>query len=531
MRRFDALSRLARRAPVWAALRLVVLAAGLLAGADPARAHAVLVGSEPAAEAVLAAPPARVMLRFNEPVRVLRLVLASPDGATAELAAASTGDGEVEIPLPALQTPGSQVLSWRVVSADGHPVGGTLVFAVGAHGGAARLGEADRTLAIALWLARGLMFAAALLAAGGAAFRAFVGPAAPRPMLVTGGLLVGGLLACVAVPGLHGLDLLGQALGGIVGVAPWRAGWASPVAAQAGLAALALLLSCVQGLRAAACAVLAMGAAAASTGHAATAAPQWLMRPALALHGAALAIWLGSLLPLLALARGGGNELADALRRYAVVVAPAFLVLLASGLALAVVQLGSADALAATRYGAILAAKLALAVLIAALALHHRVVLTPMFVRAPAATARRLTTGIRIELVLALAVLGLVMAWRFTPPPRALALAEPLHIHLHDIPAMADLTLRPGHAGANAVAIVLQGPSGAALDAAEVVLRVALPERGIEAIEQPARRGADGVWRIDQLSLPLGGPWAVELVILVGRYDQIVLADQIDLPP
>jgi hypothetical protein len=39
------------------------------------------------------------------------------------------------------------------------------------------------------------------------------------------------------------------------------------------------------------------------------------------------------------------------------------------------------------------------------------------------------------------------------------------------------------------------------------------------------------VWRIDQLSLPLGGPWAVELVILVGRYDQIVLADQIDLPP
>lgn len=526
MRRAFAILRQLPPVRLRAAFWLGVFAAWLLAGGGAAWAHAVLIGTEPAAEAVMAVPPARAVLRFNEPVRVLRLALAGPDGAITELTGARSADGEVEIPLPPMPVSGTHVLSWRVVSADGHPVGGTLVFAVGAHGGAARAGEMGPALAAALWLTRFVMFAAALLAAGGAVFGAFVGPAARQVSLAAAGLV-----ACLAVPGLHGADLLGQALGGISGWAAWQAGWGSPVAAQVGLAALALVLSCLRGRIAALGAVLVVASAMASTGHAATAAPQWLMRPAMALHGAALSVWLGSLPPLLALARSGGGGLAGVLGRYAVVVAPAFVVVLGTGLALAVVQLGRVEALVGTRYGAILVAKLVVVAVVAGLALRHRLVLTPLLARAPAEAARQLAAGIRLEFVLALLVVGLAMAWRFTPPPRALLLDEPLHIHLHDLPAMADLTLKPGRAGANAMAIVLQGPGGAALDATEVVLRVASPERGIEAIEQPARRDAGGVWRIDRFSLPLGGPWSVELVILVGQYEQIVLADQIDLPP
>src|SRR5262245_47314635 len=93
-------------------------------------AHASLVRTEPADGATLAEPPATISLVFNEPVSPLIIRLVSPNGdtttaeATAENATVTVKAGEL--------TRGTHVLSWRVVSADGHPLGGALTFSVGA---------------------------------------------------------------------------------------------------------------------------------------------------------------------------------------------------------------------------------------------------------------------------------------------------------------------------------------------------------------------------------------------------------------
>ena len=92
-------------------------------------AHASLVRAEPADGALMAEPPASLRLTFNEPVTPLVMRLIGPDG-TAMTPAASAENTTVTVKPPALQR-GTHVLSWRVISADGHPVGGSLVFSVG----------------------------------------------------------------------------------------------------------------------------------------------------------------------------------------------------------------------------------------------------------------------------------------------------------------------------------------------------------------------------------------------------------------
>lgn len=94
-------------------------------------AHAQLQSTSPAAGAVLEALPAEVTLTFSEPVAALVLRWIAPDGREAKVAGRSAGQTLAVTPPEALDR-GTHLLSWRVVSTDGHPVGGTFAFAIGA---------------------------------------------------------------------------------------------------------------------------------------------------------------------------------------------------------------------------------------------------------------------------------------------------------------------------------------------------------------------------------------------------------------
>ena len=59
-----------------------------------------------------------------------------------------------------------------------------------------------------------------------------------------------------------------------------------------------------------------VGLSLAASGHAATASPQWLTRPALFLHGVAVAYWVGALAPLAAMAWRRSEPLAAVLKRF-----------------------------------------------------------------------------------------------------------------------------------------------------------------------------------------------------------------------
>ena len=106
------------------------LAALLILAPSIALAHSELRGSSPAEGARLTAPPAEILLRFNEPVQVTFLRLQDVAGQPLPLRrAGDAAPRREERAVPAAPIPpGAWRLEWRAISADGHPIRGTLRF-------------------------------------------------------------------------------------------------------------------------------------------------------------------------------------------------------------------------------------------------------------------------------------------------------------------------------------------------------------------------------------------------------------------
>ncbi|MDP3262719.1 MAG: copper resistance protein CopC [Tabrizicola sp.] len=115
-----------RRAVCVNALPLLILAAV----AAPAAAHSELRLSVPAAEAVLDCPPEEIELHFNEKAQLTALRLHQVDGAEIELPRRAIREAASEtIALPPLP-PGDFRAEWRILSPDGHVVGGVIPFRI-----------------------------------------------------------------------------------------------------------------------------------------------------------------------------------------------------------------------------------------------------------------------------------------------------------------------------------------------------------------------------------------------------------------
>jgi len=528
------------RYAAWLAL-LLTLVAFLVPQA--AWAHASLLRAEPAENAVLAAGPGGFRLTFNEPVSPLVLRLVRPDGGVETLGDARLEDTTLAIPAPAGLGRGTYALSWRVVSEDGHPVGGSVVFSIGAPGaGPPQAAEtSDRPVKAAIWLTRILLYAALLLGVGGAAFRAAIAPLPPgaAPALVV--LMLTGLAAVPLSVGLQGLDALEVPLGGIGRGIVWTTGWGTSYGTTAAVAALALASGVVAlALRrgrisslVALLALVAAGTALAASGHASAAAPQILTRPAVALHAIGIAVWAGALLPLGLHLRAGGPDAAAALRRFSALIPFAIAPLAAAGILLAVIQLDRLSALWTTAYGLVFLVKLALLLALFGLAALNRWRLTAPARAGDGRAARRLARSVAAETALVLAIFAAAATWRFTPPPRALAeaAAQPVSIHIHTAPAMADLTITPGRAGPVTASIMVMTGDFGPLDAQEVTLVLSNPAAGIEPIRRKAVKPGDGTWRVDGLVIPVPGRWAVRIDVLISDFQIAKLEDVIDIRP
>lgn len=103
----------------------LLLVAALTAG--PAMAHAGFVGSDPAEGATITAGAEQLSMTFTEDINpdLAVVTLTGSDGEQVGLPAPVVEGPEVVQPLPPLE-PDALTLAYRVVSADGHPVQGTL---------------------------------------------------------------------------------------------------------------------------------------------------------------------------------------------------------------------------------------------------------------------------------------------------------------------------------------------------------------------------------------------------------------------
>src|SRR5450755_3218552 len=109
---------------------LVVLLS-VLCGATGASAHASLVSTEPGDGSMMSQAPKTVRLRFNEPVTPASIKLIDGAGNARDDVSVIAHDDTIEIGLPDDLPRGTQLVSYRVFSADGHPVGGSLIFSLG----------------------------------------------------------------------------------------------------------------------------------------------------------------------------------------------------------------------------------------------------------------------------------------------------------------------------------------------------------------------------------------------------------------
>ena len=288
--------------------------------------------------------------------------------------------------------------------------------------------------------------------------------------------------------------------------------------------------------------LLGVGLALSLSGHASTAQPQWLSRPAVFLHAVCVAFWIGALLPLALglrdVAVRGSLPVGGELARFSQTIVPVVVLLALSGLWLAFVQLDHVDALWTTGYGQVLACKLAAVAVLIALAAANRYRLVPRFERDGAAAARPLAISIAFELAIALTILGLVALWRFTPPPRALAADAPISLHIHGDKAMAQIEIeRAKQQSPQASVLVLDG-AFQPLAAKEVTLVLANPAAGIEPIRINATRaGASGQtsaatsdWRIGDLRIPVAGRWNLRVEILISDFEKRIVEDTVTLP-
>lgn len=103
----------------------------MVLGSGPASAHAALVGSDPADGTSRESAPTSITLTFNENIAKRAFVaVAAPDGTQLAVSDVRAVDRTVTATVAVGDQRGRYSASYRVVSADGHPVTGTLTYDV-----------------------------------------------------------------------------------------------------------------------------------------------------------------------------------------------------------------------------------------------------------------------------------------------------------------------------------------------------------------------------------------------------------------
>jgi copper transport protein len=365
---------------------LLLLVGWLLAGvvlAGPASAHAVLVSTEPGESARLETAPAEVTMTFSEGVSLgagyARVLTA--DGERVDTDDASVDGGVVTIPLEPDLADGGYLVTYRIVSADSHPVQGAWSFVVGEGELVAASAEgpsADRLVEGAQQAVRTIGFGGIALAIGVPVLVLLCLPGGWSSARLRG-MATWGAVAAAAAPVLlfllQGPYAAGSGFGSLLSpdllsaTLSTTTGWALLARAVLAVALLAALRPAwrrggppeVPELAAAGLFATGVVLATAATGHAV--AGQW---PALAIavtavHVAAMAVWLGGLVALLLVVLRPFHEdtdFAGALRRFSQVAFAAVAALVVTGVLQSVRELGSPTALVDTVYGRLLMAKL-----------------------------------------------------------------------------------------------------------------------------------------------------------------------------
>jgi copper transport protein len=446
-------------------LALTALLVAMLVPAAPAGAHAILEQTSPARGVTVDRQPKLVEFRFSEPVEgsfgAVRVFNAHGDRVDDDEIVRPHGDDTMGVGLKDGLADGSYTATFRVISADSHPVAGGFVFSIGAPGvpgktvaeltAASEVGPAtDVGYGAARWITYSaialsigsLLFLLAvwLPALGGTATAAAewleastrFGNRLRKLLLIA---LVAGVLGEAALIVFQGANAAGTTFWSaldmdvVQDVIDTRYGTVHLFACGAFLGALVLFSArgWVPALRPAtvgaqglagslrleratlAGAALFLGFIAISpalAGHASTQSPSTLLIPLDVLHVLAMSAWIGGLVVLVAVVPVATRVLpttdrtrllAAVLSRFSPLALGAVCVLLATGIVQSIVHLDALDNLIHTAFGRAILIKIGLLLLLIALGAYNQRRALPRLRAAAAAGESPGTVGLALR--------------------------------------------------------------------------------------------------------------------------------------
>jgi copper transport protein len=556
---------------------LAVAAAAAAVLVPSAFAHSVLLGTEPANDAVVQESPGRVELRFNEPVEMslggIRVFDSEGNRVDADRVSPN-GARRVGVDIEGELERGTYTVAWRAISADSDPISGAFVFHVQERGvqpggiSVESLTGTTTTVDVFFTGGRFFDFALLLLSLGGAVVLVIALPSAPWHVKRRLYGVLAGLATALALVALLNIFFQGAAAGGVGILDAFR--WnvfttvletrygemmlvQAALAATLGLSAMALRHSEGRDRRALTALTLVLGAGMALTpsfsGHASTAGKLALTSDIA--HIIAAALWtggLGFLVLALVLARDDRWPLATrAVPRFSNMAVVSVATLLIAGVINGYLQVRTWSALWETRYGLLLLAKIALVIPLLGLGAYNNRYAVPRLKAGIASVLerRRFLTAAGVELAIMVAVVAVTAVLVNAEPARTEAMMEGMamedgamgteagdqeafesDVDLGEM--MAHLVVEPAMPGENSIHLTFEHADAERLT--KVSVAASLPSEDIGPLAFPAKpvQGQPGEYVAEGASLSLPGEWELRIEALMGEFD--LLTETITVP-
>ena len=541
------MSRIARQLVATLAILVGVLALGTTA----ASAHATLESSSPADGQSVLTSPSEIRITFSEAVTTISggLSVLDADGKTVDVGNSEVVGGRTLVaPISETLSDGTYVATYRVLSADGHPVSGSILFGVG-NGALDRSAQpsstGDRLWEIIGGISRFIMYLAALVAAGVAFFLAFIHDHAEDRWRIVPFVRIGSILALLSAIGIvmsQAALLTGKGAGAITDSTVLRdvlnqnLGW-SLALLMIGLAAVHLSTDIPKKVVSQSLALyggLAVTVSFAVWGHATELSPTAISLAADAIHATAAALWLGGLVGLVMVLSVRTPETVRAtagiIGRFSRMAFWSVIALTLAGLTLTITGSdASLNSILTTTWGQLVLAKIGLTLIVVLIAAWNRRTLVPSLTSPTENTDElavrwaTLLRTIRAEAVLLVAVLALTAIVVNVPPARTAVVAKTDRV---DITQRVDtgnvqLSVDPAIVGPNTVAVRYTDGTGQPINVANSMsIEFSQPSAGLEPITRQVPASEPGVFVIQGNELSIPGTWTITIAVRTGDFTE-----------
>jgi copper transport protein len=493
-------------------------------------AHAELLNTTPDNGSVMASSPEEFVIRFSEPVSLIRTQLMNSNRELEELGQHSIIDNVLRFKTQTPLQEGQYLLSFRVLSLDAHPVSGSVGFAIGNL--PAPLPEYTQVDETSLRIARvnRTIYLLAILTTIGLVIFPFLFTLPDELESKRQACLNLAAAICIATAisgmGLWGVLLTETSLSGFFDLENWSLAMSTSLGTSFYLVVcgvIGILTSYIlgpnylpgqfSGLLGVTLIVISLGA----SGHAASSG--LIMNSLFVIHALMAGIWLGALWLLYrCIAINPVSMITVVLNQFSRRATIVVSILLLCALIMAWYQLGEIRQLIYSDYGYWLMIKLGLVALVLIIAAINRWRIAPTLESDATSARQSLRRSILIEGLLMIVVLAVTSVLASTPPPvKAVMASFQTAMLTSEDQINLKLSITPAQTGINNIDMVFT-KNEIYINPLEVELFWQQQASGIELLSQTAENITEGTYRVENVNLLVAGNWLFRAEALIDDF-------------